>query len=102
MVANADKKRYQPGTGIEPSDKGIQDYVLSLPQPSAQAPVTNETHLCYTQRRKGLKGYGTSLVKKGKEPLPAVYAMVRDQPKQFLKRLGFLYLNQKKRFLRTP
>jgi hypothetical protein len=30
------------------------------------------------------------LLKKGKEPLTAVSALVRDKPKQFLKRLGFV------------
>ena len=31
-----------------------------------------------------------NLLKRGKEPLTAVAAMVRDKPKKFLKRLGFI------------
>ena len=49
-------------------------------------PGLGECFTCLLNRSVGIAG----LLKKGKEPLPAVYAMVRDKPKQFLKRLGFL------------
>ena len=46
------------------------------------------------QRREFLRNSlvlgSTGLLKRGKEPLTEVAAMVRGKPKKFLKRLGFL------------
>ena len=48
-------------------------------------PGLGERFTCLLNRAVNVAG----LLKKGKEPLTAVYAMVRNKPKKFLKRLGF-------------
>jgi len=49
-------------------------------------PGLGERFTCLLNRAVSIGG----LLKRGKEPLTAVAALVRDKPKQFLKRLGFL------------
>jgi hypothetical protein len=49
-------------------------------------PGLGERFTCLLNRAVSIGG----LLKKGKEPLTAVSALVRDKPKKFLKRLGFL------------
>ena len=49
-------------------------------------PGLGERFTCLLNRAVSIGG----LLKKGKEPLTAVAALVRDKPKLFLKRLGFL------------
>ena len=49
-------------------------------------PGLGERFTCLLNRVVSIAG----LLKRGKEPLTAVAALVRDKPKKFLKRLGFL------------
>jgi hypothetical protein len=49
-------------------------------------PGLGERFTCLLNRSVSIAG----LLKKGEEALAAVYAQVRDKPKKFLKRLGFL------------
>jgi hypothetical protein len=49
-------------------------------------PGLGERFTCLLNRVVGIAG----LLKRGKEPLTAVAALVRDKQKKFLKRLGFL------------
>ena len=49
-------------------------------------PGLGERFTCLLNRAVSIAG----LLKKGKEPLTAVYALVRDKPKKFLKRLGLI------------
>ena len=49
-------------------------------------PGLGERFTCLLNRAVSIAG----LLKKGKEPLTAVYALVRDKPKKCLKRLGLI------------
>jgi hypothetical protein len=49
-------------------------------------PGLGERFTCLLNRAVSIAG----LLKKGEEPLTEIYATVRDKPKKFLKKLGFL------------
>ena len=64
----------------------VKDRWLDDDRHYSSMPGLGECFTCFLNRAVSIAG----LLKEGKEPLTAVTALVRDKPKKFLKRLGFL------------